>query len=325
MSILIVDDDRTTQRLLTAILEAAGHRSVRIAASAQEAFDQLNLNEPDAPVDVDLILMDITMQQVDGLEACRRIKTTPHLADIPIIIVTGRTETEDLEVAFEAGAMDYISKPFNHVALMVRVQGALRLKQELDRRKQREQTLLQDRAALEIVKEELERISTEDALTGIPNRRHFDQFIELECRRAIRNQTNLSLIMIDIDAFKSYNDTYGHPRGDECLRQVAQTLMSVVNRPRDLVARYGGEEFVVVLTETDSEGAMHIAEHMRSKIERLQLEHRGSPFGYVTISAGVATKQLSRGCDYTSLVEVVDAALYRAKQNGRNRVEKSDI
>ena len=186
MSILIVDDEPAIQRLLNIILQAAGHQDVRTADSARDAFEQLGLDQPDGPSDIDLILMDITMQEIDGLEACRRIKAVPHLADIPIIIVTGRTEPEDLEIAFEAGAMDYVAKPFNRVALMARVQGALRLKQDLDRRKAREQELIDARAELEAAKQHLERISTEDALTGIANRRHFDEFINLECRRAVR-------------------------------------------------------------------------------------------------------------------------------------------
>jgi diguanylate cyclase (GGDEF)-like protein len=323
MSILIVDDEPAIQRLLNIILRGAGHQDVRTADSAREAFQQLGLDQPGGSSDIDLILMDITMQEIDGLEACRRIKAAPHLVDIPIIIVTGRTEPEDLEIAFEAGAMDYVAKPFNRVALMARVQGALRLKQDLDRRKAREQELISARVELEAAKQHLERISAEDALTGIANRRHFDEFLELECRRACRLESYLSLIMVDVDQFKIYNDTYGHAQGDRCLRQVAQTLAFLVKRPRDLVARYGGEEFVVVLPDTDAAGAVHVAEQMRAAVEALGLKHRGSSYGHVTISAGVATKHTSRGFEHPTLVEKADHDLYRAKKHGRNRVSQS--
>jgi diguanylate cyclase (GGDEF)-like protein len=221
--------------------------------------------------------------------------------------------------------MDYVAKPFNRVVLVARVQNALRLKHDLDRRKARERELIEARAALEAAKRELERISIEDSVTGIANRRHFEEFYALECRRSIRHGAAMSLLLADVDRFKSYNDTYGHTAGDRCLKQVAQTLNRAVRRPRDLVARFGGEEFVVVLPDTNAEGAMHIAEQMRAAVEALRIEHRGSSLGYVTISVGAATVLADWGFRPLALVDAADRAMYHAKQHGRNRVSQSSL
>ena len=169
--------------------------------------------------------------------------------------------------------------------------------------------------------ETLHRISTQDGLTGLANRRHFDETLALEWRRAMRSRMPLSLLLLDLDAFKEFNDAAGHQAGDDCLRRAAEALRESVHRAADLVARYGGEELVVLLPETDDEHARAIAEHLRERIEMLGIEHPGSPFGVVTVSIGVATAVPSRdgeGCE--ELVRRADAALYEAKRTGRNRV-----
>jgi diguanylate cyclase (GGDEF)-like protein len=178
------------------------------------------------------------------------------------------------------------------------------------------------RRELEEKNRQLERLSTHDALTGIPNRRRFDATLEQEWRRATREASPLSLALCDIDYFKGYNDTYGHQEGDECLARVARALAETFRRPGDLVARYGGEEFVSVLPGTTQKGAAVLAERMRAAVEALQIPHRSSPLGsVVTISVGVATVVPPPGSEPESLVDLADRALYAAKQKGRNRVE----
>lgn len=180
----------------------------------------------------------------------------------------------------------------------------------------------QEKQSLLAAKDELERISFVDGLTGIANRRYFDEFLRREVERAAREQTPLSLIMIDIDFFKAYNDTYGHLAGDDCLKQVASSLRNTVRRPTDLVARYGGEEFAVILPNTSLEGAIRVAEKLRQNIEALKLPHLGSPQeGCLTISLGVASSSTETKDIPTTLIAKADSALYSAKRSGRNRVE----
>ncbi len=175
--------------------------------------------------------------------------------------------------------------------------------------------LLRDQALV------LRRHSYLDVLTGIANRRRFDEYFDEEFRRARRTTLPLSLVLIDIDHFKLYNDYYGHQAGDQCLKQVAETLAGTLQRPADLLARYGGEEFVAVLPETDLEGARRVAEVMRTKIAESQLPHASSPTAsHVSISAGIATKIPGCGDAPTTLIEDADHALYHAKKTGRNRV-----
>jgi diguanylate cyclase (GGDEF)-like protein len=180
---------------------------------------------------------------------------------------------------------------------------------------------------LEAANEQLRQLSTLDELTGIANRRHFEVEIHLEFQRAMRNKTSLSLIMIDIDNFKAYNDIYGHQAGDDCLRQVATALSSVLKRLNDLVARYGGEEFVVILPETSSKGARCVAESLRQAVEILKIPHGCASQNYfmVTISLGVSTLVPQRGDDPTKLIVAADQALYRSKRAGRNRVTVARI
>jgi len=326
MSILIVDDLPSNRLLLTTILEDAGYTDLLTAESASEAFKYLGIDDPtDIVKRIDLILMDIGMPGIDGIEACRQIKSTKHLRDIPIIMITAKTETRDLEAAFTAGATDYITKPVNAVELLARVELALSLKRELDCRSSREE-LMEVVRQLEEVNQKLLYLSSLDGLTGIANRRSFDESLDREWRRGIRYNTSLSLIMIDVDFFKAYNDTYGHQAGDDCLKQVAGALRSVVRRPGDLVARYGGEEFVVILPGTHLEGALVVAEALRVAVETLKIHHAGSELSrQITISLGVATTVPSRGSSPAALVAAADQALYKAKQEGRNRVKISEV
>jgi len=171
----------------------------------------------------------------------------------------------------------------------------------------------------------VEALAITDALTGLANRRRFDQYLTIEWRRSMRDRQPLSLLMLDVDRFKAYNDTYGHQRGDSCLKQIAESCMDVVSRPGDLVARFGGEEFVVILTNTESEGAMHVANDICEALRSRKLPHSGNQPGIVTISAGCATLIPRFGKHAPDLIEMADRALYRAKHNGRNQVYNGNM
>ena len=321
MKILIVDDSPFICQFIDNTLAKAGFKNNYCASTAEEAFELLGLTSPDRGVKIDLILMDVIMPGMDGIAACTRICEADHLRDIPVIIITAKTEDEFLEAAFNAGATDYITKPLREVVLLARIRAALALKQERDRRKAREEELLKVTHLLEIANRKLHRQSFLDGLTGIANRRRLGEFMDSEWRRARRNARPISLIMIDIDVFKAFNDGYGHLAGDDCLRQIAKTLQKGLKRPGDLVARFGGEEFAVVLPETDVRGAAALAERLRSMVEGLGIRHEFSPVGeVVTISLGVAALVPDKEAAHDLLYTYADQALYRAKQEGRNCV-----
>ena len=317
MSLLIVDDEPDMREALRALLEAYGHTGVRTAAGAREALDFLTAASP-APFD--LILTDVTMPGLSGIELIRRIKAIPHLTDIPVLVLTGRATADVLDRAFAAGAYDFVTKGVEPVELLARVRAALNLKRELDRRRDRERQLVEVTRELERVNGQLRRLAVQDELTGVPNRRYFNWLLGREWGRAARDGRPLGLILADVDHFKAFNDRYGHPAGDACLARVAAALTRQVHRSADAVCRYGGEEFAVVLPNTDAGGAATVAEGMRAAVADLGLEHAGSPHRRVTASLGVAVTVPRPGTSSEDLVRAADEALYRAKAAGRNRV-----
>jgi len=323
MGILIVDDSRLSRHIIKSILKTAGYTDIIVAESAHEAFKILDhKGQEGADSKIDLILMDIEMPGIDGIEACQRIKTNKRYEDIPIIVVTAFDKTDKLDAAFSSGAMDYIAKPVNEVELVARVRSALRLKQEIDGRKAREQELIEIKRQLEEANKLLMRIALLDGLTGVANRRHFEEVLNNEWKRALRRNMPLSLLMIDIDFFKLYNDTCGHLAGDECLKKVAKKIKANLKRAGDLAARYGGEEFAVILPDTDARGAAVVAERIRQGIVNLKIIHPASHVSkYVTVSLGGAAVIPSPNSSPQQLISVADKALYQAKQGGRNRVE----
>ncbi len=327
MAILIVDDRKDTRTMIKRILEMDGHPDILMAESAAEAFALLGAakENPAGSHSIDLILMDLMMPVMNGIDACRQIRAQAGLGEIPIIMVTANTDIQRLQESFEAGANDYINKPFNRIELLARVRSALRLKEETDRRKAREQELLEVKGMLEAANKVLKRLSSLDGLTGIRNRRAFNEALVREWRRGFREKKPLSLIMIDIDQFKCYNDAYGHQAGDECLKRVARALDHALHRPGDVLARYGGEEFAAVLPDTHLDGAVHVAEYLREAINKLNLPHAASTTeSFVTISLGVGVLQPEPSLRVRRLVELADRALYLAKQAGRNCVKALD-
>jgi len=321
MAIVIVDDTIFSLEVIKAFLIKAGYLDVIAVKSARELYQLVDGYTNRGIVEIDLILMDIIMPDVDGIEACRNVKKREWLADVPVIMVTATTEKDNLQLAFSAGAMDFIKKPLDRVELLARVRSALRLKHETARRKARETELLEVTRQLQAANEMLQNLSFLDGLTGIANRRHFDQELLQESRGAKREKTPLSLIMLDIDYFKAFNDTYGHLKGDDCLKTVASTLKKTLKRPGDFPARYGGEEFAVVLPNTDDVGAAIIAEELRANIERAGIAHINSLCAeYVTVSLGVVTRFSEQAETPDDLILAADWALYRSKHEGRNRV-----
>ena len=321
MSILIVDDSVDARVLLETILRNGGHQALLKADSALAAFEQLGIDRDQgraAEFDVDLVLMDLDMPGMNGIEACRHLKSVEALHDLPIVMVTADTDLERLQAAFGAGAIDYIAKPVKKVELLSRVGAILKLKEETNQRKLRERDLAELNARLEAANRELERLSFLDGLTGIANRRRFDEFLDQEWRRCARSRVPLAVIMIDIDHFKLYNDTLGHEAGDEVLKRVAITLDDALQRPGDLVARYGGEEFVVVLPGIDAAAALAQGERLRGAVEALSIPHPQSTDDRLTISLGASSTAPPAGSP-DALIHAADQALYQAKRAGRNR------
>ena len=321
MGILIVDDSRDSRELLKRHLNNAGYKDVIAEESAENALKALGVGQEGQGGRFDLILMDIIMPGIDGIAACQKIKEYPDLHDIPIVMVTALDEDNSLQFAFAAGAVDYITKPINKIELLARVSSVLQLKIERDRRKSREKELLEALGQLRKANEILRRLSAIDGLTGLSNRRHLDEFMEKEWRRAIRDKRPISVIMMDIDHFKAYNDHYGHQGGDDCLKKVGAVIAETVKRPADLAARYGGEEFIAVLPDTGIQGAAELAEKLRKDVEAMGVPHeKSTASNVVTISVGVASIVPEREMDSSKLVAMADMALYTAKNNGRNRV-----
>jgi len=291
-SILIVDDTRLNIEIMRDIL--VEDYKIFCATSGKEALD-IAMSQC-----IDLILLDIVMPEMDGYEVCKRLKSHQQTKKIPLIFISAMTNIEDETKGLEMGAIDYIFKPVSSPILKARVKNHLELKKYRDI---------------------LEKQSFIDGLTGIANRRYFDDTFEREWRRALRSGDTLSLVFIDIDFFKRYNDYYGHLAGDDCLRQVGSILKHSLKRAGDLVARYGGEEFVIVLPSTSLIDAAHIGEKVRSSIESIKVVHQRSEVSeYVTVSVGIATVIPEKNMIPVSLLEQADKALYQAKKKGRNRV-----
>lgn len=319
--ILVVDDDPKNLDLLSSKLAGHGHK-FRVATSGQGAIMAVRSSRPD------LIMLNVRMPDLDGYEVCRRLKDDPETRSVPVIFISALDEALDKVRAFEIGGADYVSKPFQFEEVLARIEHQLeiaRLQESLQKRNEelatKNELLTKISIELEVANAELTRLSTTDALTGIPNRRQFHDRIEVEWRRAERDRRELSLLMIDVDNFKQFNDTYGHQLGDDCLRDVAQAIQRELRTGGDFVARYGGEEFIVLLPGTSMETAVVTGERLCSIVRELEIPHGTSTVAdIVTISVGTASILPDVSSDWSLLVRSADEALYRAKTNGRNRV-----
>ena len=292
-AVLTVEDDDAIRALVGGVLSSeCDMREAKDGASALAAAID---NPPD------LILLDVGLPDMDGFEVCRRIKSDTRLAEIPVIFLTSHSSPQHEMDGLEAGGIDYITKPINPPILRARVRNHLELKKNRDA---------------------LSRMARLDGLTGVANRRTFDDLLLREWRRQARTGQALAVIMIDVDHFKQFNDTYGHADGDRCLKEVTAAAEGALQRPADLVARYGGEEFVALLPDTGFDGAMGVAEGIRAAIEALNIPHAKSSAGsYVTVSLGVACMVPALDKDPAALLKTADEQLYAAKACGRNQVK----
>lgn len=305
-SILLVDDDVAVVQFMGRTLLEAGR--LRFAGNGQDALKLAHESIPD------LIILDAEMPGMNGFQLLRAMKSDPVLIDIPVVFITSHVEAEFEVIALQMGAADFIPKPLRAATVLARVKTHLRLKQLTD---------------------ELRRAATTDVLTGIANRRRFEEILELEWLNIRRTGEPVSLLLVDVDHFKLFNDRYGHPKGDACLREIAMALHANCQRPTDLVARYGGEEFAVLLPRTPCDGAGRIAAGVLETVRSLNMIHEASPTAsHVSVSVGVAyhangarlhehdDPDAVSACD---LVLAADKALYAAKMAGRAQAKIRDI
>jgi diguanylate cyclase (GGDEF)-like protein len=293
--ILIVDDDRGTTLMLSHLLEDNA-----ITQSTTCGVEALRLATESRP---DLILLDIEMPDISGISVCEQIKAHPDLHDTLVLFVTGHGDAQIEALALTAGAIDFIQKPVNAAVVRARVRNYLALKRQRD---------------------QLRQLSTVDGLTGVANRRAFDIALNREWARARRSGEPIALLMCDIDDFKQFNDSYGHLAGDACLHDVAAELLRHTRRAGDLVARYGGEEFAVLLPNCSSADARTLGESIVVTVAALAIPHASSRVApHVTLSVG-AGLMAPHDRAPQDLIRTADAALYRAKRSGRNRLEMGE-
>ena len=287
--ILIVDDEPINIHVLSNALNDT--YNLFAVTSGREAIAFCMTHAPD------LVLMDMDMPDINGVEACKTLKEKSETHDIPIVFVTGHGDSDAEDKCWEAGGVDFLTKPVNANTLNHRIKSHLALKELTD---------------------ELRRMAYQDGLTQVSNRRYFDEYLLRQQKLSQRSGSFFALLMFDIDFFKSYNDHYGHLAGDDCLRLVAKVLKQSVERPGDFVARFGGEEFAVVLPETDIAGAILVATKLLANVRELGIKHKGSPFGVVTGSIGIAASDGSKKT-LQELIDTADRRLYVAKTSGRDQ------
>ena len=290
-TILIVDDEMLNRHVLYNSLK--DEYNVLIAETGEKALAKI------VEENVDLVLMDIIMPGLSGFDVLVKLKESKETINIPVIFITGLTSAKDETRGLMLGAVDYIGKPFNIDIVRARV-----------------------RTHIKIVKQMrlIESLGLIDSLTDLANRRRFDQQLKIEWARAMREKTSLSLLMIDVDKFKHYNDAYGHPMGDALLQSLSRTFLHCARRPTDLVARVGGEEFAVLLPNSDLSGALIVAENLRKTVEDLGAPSGHDPEKPVTISIGVESAMPGQNFSIEDFVKNCDQKLYTAKRTGRNKV-----
>lgn len=290
-AILIIDDSVETIQLLTAVLSGMGE--IRFATSGGDGVRLAKERPPD------LILLDIDMPEMDGYRVCKALSSHQETRFIPVIIMTAKDGFDSEIAALDAGAVDFIPKPFNPPIVQARVRTQLRLRQR---------TYM------------LSQLAERDHLTDLFNRRYLDAALAREFERHRRSALPIAIGLIDIDHFKAFNDHYGHPKGDQCLQIVASVLRKAFSRPGEIIARYGGEEFSVILPHTPPDIAEQLGKRLCSLIMDVQYPHQCSPTApYVTVSSGFASLVPNQTDQAQALIEAADRALYHAKSRGRNQ------
>jgi diguanylate cyclase (GGDEF)-like protein len=290
-TILIVDDEKPNRKILSALLE--DEFEIILAKDGKQVFERFRDNKK-----IDLIMLDLMLPDMNGYDILKHVKNNDRLRETPVIIISVLDSLESEEKGLKLGAVDYITKPFHPGIVQLRVKNHIKMIEQ---------------------KQMLEDLVGIDGLTGINNRRRFDDLYSKQWRSCKRSGNPLSLIMIDVDSFKKYNDCYGHAAGDEVLKAISSALNNTIKRPDDTLSRYGGEEFIVTLPNTDKEGGLYIAEKMRKTIEDLKIPHEKSPTSdYVTISLGGVTSHIDDDTDSVELLKASDKMLYLAKENGKN-------
>ncbi len=336
-SILLVDDEEIIRKTISVDLSEKGY-DVTLAGSGEEAIKRLGESN------YDMVITDLKMDGINGVQVLEKVKKMSP--ETVVMIFTSHSDLSPAIDALRLGVDDYMLKSTMTEELHFRVEHCLeklelrrqiekrsddvqnaifKLESEVEKRRLVEKKLVSSQKKLIEKNEELRRLSIRDGLTEVYNHRYFHQHFEREWKRVIRDKKPISLIMVDIDFFKLYNDTYGHLSGDDCLKQVAKTLNNIIHRPADLFARYGGEEFVAVLPGTDEEGSLLLAEEMRKSVETLKIKHTSSDISaYVTISLGVGTIFPDSKSSSNALIDLADKVLYKVKQTGRNQVKSGN-
>ncbi|OEZ63894.1 phytochrome-like protein cph2 [Duganella sp. HH105] len=288
--ILVIDDDPAMADFLAFLLNDKGQ--IISATSGESGLGRARVSRPD------LILLDVSMEGMDGFEVCRQLKADPVTSSIPVLFVTAGDD-EEIEVqALELGAADFIVKPLRPAIVRARVETQLALRKHIVA---------------------MEQLANVDGLTQLYNRRYFDQTLEVEMARHRRQKQFLALALIDVDHFKHYNDALGHQCGDDCLREIGKLLSACTRRPGEMAARYGGEEFIVIIPDCSPGAAVHYGERLCAKVAQLALSHPSSRHGVVTVSLGVVSVIPDSVITARTLLEAADQALYQAKNQGRNR------
>lgn len=289
-TILITDDEKLNVNILGEILSPM--YNLLISRSGARAIDLAKEHRPD------LILLDVIMPEMTGFDAIKILKESEITNNIPVIFITGLTDAKDEEMGLSLGAVDYIAKPFNKSIVKARVSTHLKIVEQM---------------------RTIEQLSLVDPLTRVSNRRGFENRLRAEWGSAIREQKPISILMMDIDKFKTYNDTYGHQQGDTALKSFAQASATSLSRSTDFIARWGGEEFIILLPNTNREGAAEVAERVRKNVEDTVILTENASVTKITVSIGINIMLPATGDTIENFIEAADQALYKAKESGRNR------
>lgn len=308
LKVMLVEDSKVTMKALCKYLNRMGVDNPLTAVTGMEAIALFRKHRPD------IVLLDAILPDIDGFDIAKKFRSMEKGDEwTAIIFLTSMDKDEDVARGIEVGGDDYLLKPISEVVLKAKI-NAMRRLVEMQR------ALVDVTQELNVANKELQRLSTTDGLTGIANRRLFDELSAREWRRCERMKKPMALVMVDVDHFKKYNDTYGHQGGDECLKAVAAQVARAAPRASDLAARYGGEEFVLVLGDTTVDGAKWVANNIRQHVADLNMPHSASNIGHVSVSCGVASLLPLEGMSFDILLKVADEALYKAKEQGRNTV-----